>query len=642
MGNSPVIFNGRRSKLLTADGLLTSAGRTLDFDGGINYIANGGAEVNTTGWATYADAAASSPVDGTGGSPSSTFTRSTTTPLRGQGSFLWTKSAANRQGEGFSYDFSIDTSDKAKVIQISFDYLVSSGTYADSDMTIWIYDVTNAALIQPAGYTIQNAAVSMRQLATFQSASNSTSYRLIVHTSSTSASAYTLQFDNFSVGPQIVTNGAAVSDWVSFTPTGSWTTNTTYTGLWRRIGDSMEIQAKALCSGAPTSAGLYFNMPSGFTIDSNKIPSGISTSGVASMQDSGVASYIGEVQINITANTFYVYTTASPSANVTQAVPFTFGANDYVSINVVVPITGWSSNVQLSSDTDTRVIAARAVGGSTSITNTSTTVIVYSTVSYDDVGAYNNSTGVYTVKVPGKYSIKANFLSSVALASTVGSEIGMRIYKNGTQIKNESIYVSHTQSIYWALAVSDDIDCVAGDTLDIRLYNGLGSTVTLNNANSYVGVTFKRLSGPSVIAASESVNAYYTGAPPTGTIAASFNTLTFGTKVKDSHNAYSGGTYTVPVSGCYDISASFEVSAVYTSSQSAIIAIFIDGVEKVRGRTYTFTAITTTPQAKVDIKSIPLLAGQLVTIRGYCDGTTPTIGSNAPSSYFSISKTGNY
>ncbi len=256
MGNSPVIFNGRRSKLLTADGLLTSAGRTLDFDGGINYIANGGAEVNTTGWATYADAAASSPVDGTGGSPSSTFTRSTTTPLRGQGSFLWTKSAANRQGEGFSYDFSIDTSDKAKVIQISFDYLVSSGTYADSDMTIWIYDVTNAALIQPAGYTIQNAAVSMRQLATFQSASNSTSYRLIVHTSSTSASAYTLQFDNFSVGPQIVTNGAAVSDWVSFTPTGSWTTNTTYTGLWRRIGDSMEIQAKALCSGAPTSAGL--------------------------------------------------------------------------------------------------------------------------------------------------------------------------------------------------------------------------------------------------------------------------------------------------------------------------------------------------------------------------------------------------
>ena len=41
--------------------------------GGINYILNPDAEAGTTGWATYADTAAATPVDGTGGSPTVTF-----------------------------------------------------------------------------------------------------------------------------------------------------------------------------------------------------------------------------------------------------------------------------------------------------------------------------------------------------------------------------------------------------------------------------------------------------------------------------------------------------------------------------------------------------------------------------------------
>ena len=33
------------------------------------------------------------------------------------------------------------------------------------------------------------------------------------------------------------------TDWVSYTPTGAYSTNTTYAGKWRRIGDTMEVNA---------------------------------------------------------------------------------------------------------------------------------------------------------------------------------------------------------------------------------------------------------------------------------------------------------------------------------------------------------------------------------------------------------------
>jgi hypothetical protein len=64
----------------------------------------------------------------------------------------------NRQGQGWAYDFTIDSGYKADVLQVSFQYLVNSGTFNASsgigssatlsDVTAWLYDVTNAVVIQ--------------------------------------------------------------------------------------------------------------------------------------------------------------------------------------------------------------------------------------------------------------------------------------------------------------------------------------------------------------------------------------------------------------------------------------------------------------------------------------------------------------
>ena len=138
--------------------------------------------------------------------------------------------------------------------------------------------------------------------------------------------------------------------WTAYTPTGSWVTNVTYTGFWRRVGDSAEIVTKVLCSGAPTNASLNMTLPSGFTIDTAKLTT--TSAGFADILgeavcvDSGVNLYPGFVVYNSTTTVLgYVFKTDGTyafAANFSSTVPFTFGSADYVQFKFTVPIVGWS------------------------------------------------------------------------------------------------------------------------------------------------------------------------------------------------------------------------------------------------------------------------------------------------------------
>jgi hypothetical protein len=70
-----------------------------------NYVsASADAESGIGSWATYNDGVVSRPVDGTGGTASITWTRSTSNPLAGTASFLLTKPASNTKGHGASLE----------------------------------------------------------------------------------------------------------------------------------------------------------------------------------------------------------------------------------------------------------------------------------------------------------------------------------------------------------------------------------------------------------------------------------------------------------------------------------------------------------------------------------------------------------
>lgn len=136
------------------------------------------------------------------------------------------------------------------------------------------------------------------------------------------------------------------SVWTAFTPTGSWVTNTTYTGYWRRNGDSIDIQYKLVLSGAPNSTSLTLNILSGLTFDSTKMIAGLL--GTAGYTDTGSTFYRGHADYGSTTTIACAADESSASvvrsAATNQTMPFTWGNTDEAYIFVrSVPVTGWES-----------------------------------------------------------------------------------------------------------------------------------------------------------------------------------------------------------------------------------------------------------------------------------------------------------
>lgn len=639
--SAPIIFNGRRAKLLTVDGILNKDGSINDFDGLINYVANGHGEVDTSGWATYADAAGSVPVDGTGGSPTLTFTRTTSSPLRGVASFLITKDAANRQGEGASYDLTIDAADRAQMLQISADVEVASGTYdsgsstANSDLIAYIYDVTNARLIEPAGMKIQSG---VKLKATFQTSSDSVSYRLIFHQSLTGTSAYTLKLDNIVVGPQVTASGYAGYDLKDAgTVSSSWVTNATHTAKEGRRGDMGIFQFQTLVTGAPTSATYTLTLPNGRVMDTSKMIQTESGGGYlipfesVRILDSGNKYYTGKVsyasstsvQVDVFGQTS---TNIDIAGQVTQAVPMTFANGDRISVSVEVPIVGWSSNTVASSETDTRVVSFNGTQASQAVTADVTPLTL--TAVKDSHGAW--STNTYTVKVPGDYVV-----CGVGITSSAAT---IRVWKNGVA----GGYFGSSPGVSTATGGSVLLpNCVVGDTIQVRL--GTSVTVTLGNISIF------RLSGPAQITAEatiavEAENIAGTSIPNNTLTILAFNTITGNT-----NGAWSGTVFTAPVSGRYNFNAhtllnaytgwvlteALELTLHKNNSGTALKYLYYNNMMPGGGANVNISASGNA--------TIALLAGETVDIRlKQVSGAAITLVALAGTNRLEILRVGNY
>lgn len=572
---SPAIFAGRRSKLLTADGILNSNGTKNDFDGLENFISNGHAEVDTTGWSTYADAAGTRPVDGTGGSPNSTWTRSTSSPINGQGQFLWTKSgAANRQGEGVAYTFSIPLEHRGKALSVKIPYIVTSGTFtagsssADSDLIIYFYDITNSKLVEASSVRLLSNSTTIVDLfqAQVQFDSTCTSARLIIHTATTSTSNYTVAFDDIYVGPSLYAYGTPVTDWVSYTPTGSWVSNTTYAGYWRRVGKDMEYRIRLTLTGAPTATSMTINyLPSGLAIDTSVLNStatdGTQPVGLAVVKSAGT-NYLGGIYYNGTSTVAVVVhnaasTYATYSTNVTATVPATFASGDSIEVFGKIPISGWSSCVQTSSTTDTRIVVAKMTISTATTITTSAAVIPFDAVSFDTHGGCTTGASAkYTCRVAGYYRVSGKFLSA---ASTVAQAMAFGVYKNtvATAANFAREDKDSTTSSRFSCSGSEIVQLNVGDYIDIR--GSVGTTNTnLSGSSADNYVLIERISGPNQIAASETVacKAYsaanITGLAPNN----SYVKVNLDSKDFDTHGGWSTSNkrYDIQSAGVYEIS----------------------------------------------------------------------------------------
>jgi hypothetical protein len=486
-----------------------------------NFILEDDAEIGTTaGYATYANAAGTSPVDGTGGSPNITFAVTGSNPISRSNSYLITKDAANRQGQGVSYDFPIDNSMKGQVVEISFDYepgtnwVASSGGLDFSDVAVYMYDVTNSILlpVQPAVMTTGAGYVGTF-VGSFQTNTTTANLRLIWHIATTNANAWTFKFDNVRVGKPVRTQGTPVTDWVSYTPdfvgssNGLAWSNATTTGRWRRVGDSMQIQVATTFSGAPgTGTGSFrWGIPSFAIVDTAKIPNGGSSNytslGTVNAIDTGTAFKDAHVLFAGTTQVAVIQDGDVDSWGPTR--PFTWASGDGLGMQFFVPIAGWSSQVEMSTQAATTVVAMTALSQTpTGSLGATDNIVIFGTISKDTNAAYSTITGLYTILVSGWYELEGGLDIGHASVS-INNVITASIKKNGsTEIARSGILVSNTSVTEYAPQVGGTGYFTAGDTIGLySLTNGTSPSYVANIASSHLSI--KRVSGPATIAASE-------------------------------------------------------------------------------------------------------------------------------------------
>jgi hypothetical protein len=585
---------------------------------------NGDFELNNTnGWSLFHTTLTGTLPTGsiTSGATSwTTFGIASGTSLAGSHSMTAGGSSGLTAGEGFISDaFTIDKEDQARVQTIAFSYSPVYGTLdfsgtSSNTFAVYVYDVTNSVWIQPAGcYGMTQASGVGEVTATFQTSINSTQYRLAIVCINACSGLTDLLFDSFSVGPQAKVLGAAMTDFQVYTPTftnlGTVTSNTMQ---WSRSGDSVTLQGTFVI-GTGTASPLSISLPPGLTIDSTKV-TGTESLGSA-FQSIGSQTNSLAVIGTAGATSFGISVSSNAGGSLTSMPGNTYSGAT-MSVSARIPIAGWSSNVQMSSDTDTRVVSLVVSGTAPSVNPTAGTPIILSSVSVTDTHAsYNSGTGVYTCPVSGFYQVG---LSLNVNGTNTGASVSIAV--NGTPQGKIGYTVSGSAPFGFGM-----VKCNAGDQITIT------GNATWNSGGASSFLTINRLSGPSVIAASDSVAAIY-GLNTDQSLSAG-DPIKYDTKAKDTHGIFdaSTGLVTIRVPGTYDFSGIFQSSALQG------IYFVVNGVTI----TYVTNAITAN-HVFTGLVSWPCNAGDTVSFRIDTSGTMwGSAGASGYRNMLFVKRTGN-
>lgn len=557
----------------------------------VNYIGNPNGTLDISFWSAFNTTfSGGEPQAITAGSAKLNLNRTTSNVLRGIASLqMDVTDATGSAGHGvISDEFTIDNGDLAKNLLYGLEYrIVANPANVDTSGTsthtieMWVYNVGLAKWTQPSNFRgIDSKEMFAPAITEFQTdssnASNKNKYRVAIILRNAPAGTFQLNFGNVRVGPQSKNYGVPVTDFVSYTPTlsnlgtGSTTSNA---ARWRRVGDSMEIYFSARKDGSTGTGGtaITVTLPSGYTIDTAKLPDpAVAYANVLGSYVSASTAQVGSVVYNNTVSfAFYDnsgYFTGSD-----------WDASEYLTATLSVPISGWSSNTIVSSSANTRAIAAEYYGTGSTVTNAGDTVIVYNTKVLDDVSAYDMGTGRYNVKVPGRYRVSASFETAAITSGAVTSPYTITIKKNGNTEALQNWPALITASVARVATISSIINANAGDYIEIVGSQQLVAGAQALSSSNRTRMSINLIQGPSQISASEVVA--WSGKHTTGgSIGTSSTIINFATETVDTHGAYSGGTFTAPAPGLYEVNALISfASASWTVATSYALRVLRNG-----------------------------------------------------------------
>jgi microcystin-dependent protein len=639
--------------------------------GGKNYIKNpdfdGGA---TTSWSMQKVSLSSFIPTGNIGAADAghTISTSSSSPLEGANSLLVQGASAFTAGNCLvSAAFTIDREDVAKVMGWSFAYeaittnMDFSGTTANT-WAVYIAEVTTGtpdtvvSWIQPAGVynLVQGSGVGLAS-GTFQTtATDSSAYRIVLVCINSEAAATTLKVDNFQLGPQRAFQGPSgpVGEIIatgSITPpagflycNGQSVSVSQYQDLFNSIGytyggagSSFNVPdlrgvflrgAGSQTIGAETYTATLGTKQNDATAKNGLFDSGhVHTQQAPNLATGGAINVRQFVSGTGSVPTSENITTASGAANLSSTDTETRPANVAVAYHI-----RYLATYQMSNDTDTRVVAARATSSNSGAWPTADTVLNYSSVTYDTNALITTGAGWnYRVGVSGYYKVSATHEGSTSGATT----LILRIRKNGTAFAAGTFPVNAATGNI-VVRVDGQNYFNAGDTIDIIAASSAATGTFLSGVAGNV-VQIERLSGPATIAASESVQAkFYASANGTCN---STTPINFDSKVYDSHGAVTTGAawkFTAPISGKYLVTTFINASVVPPGN--VYLRIYTNG-----GAPESFDYILTTQGTASGSEIMSLNAGDYIDIR--TNANFPWYGSaiTNSASLISISRIGN-
>jgi hypothetical protein len=484
--------------------------------------------------------------------------------MEGTKFFRWSKPAANIQGEGWAYNFTVTGGYKGINGLLSL-ITRTSANIVDDNVGFFIYDVTNGGAPIEAPDSYLKVASFIREVNyRLQLSNNSVTFRLILHFAGTHANAGNIDFDAISYGPKEAVKGAVDAHigtlTTSLSSSGGGAITLNATGKTEPILNCYRKGEHLQCTGlfvngtggaATGAAGsVLINMPSGYSINMSKIQ----TSGGVNSAGEGLW-YNGSIQntATIAATSATQLRIMKPSGNTYLQVS-DLATNAQMQFDIKVPILGWSSNMTLSEDGGTRKIAFRAYNSvSQSIApNASYAQVLFGSTSEDSSGSFSSST--FTAPETGNYSLSARV--SISSINVLANRYFLSfIDQAGAEIsRGETTQPPSATSTGFSIS-DNNVVLEKGQTVRVYLFgagNNSINTLTANGGAALTSFQGHKLSSPQTLAGSETVGASYTTNAGQA-ITSTQTTVKYGTKKIDTHNAYNTttGLYTAPTSGRY-------------------------------------------------------------------------------------------
>lgn len=568
-----------------------------------------------------------------------------TSPLSGLYSLNYISSAATTVGNALVSKFFVDPSDVGRVLSFKFNYKATSnpgnanwsGTSSNS-FGIGIYDNANATWVPMTGnFSMTQSSGVGEAKGTFQVPAGATFFYLFVYNANATSGAVTVMFDDFSVGPQASSIGSISTDWQSYLPTYSAGLGTVTNSAmqWRRVGASVEIRG-TFQTGTVAGSAATFSMPSGL-VSAATSPTNYQTYGDWEKNVvTGAAPKSGTLIVSSTptnlVNFSWTDTAGSLDPLSAQNGNALFGNSQVVNVRASVPISGWSSTVQMSNDTDTRVVAFAGSSSGQTITNGGVDrQLNIGSVSTDTHGGVNGNT--YVIPVSGLYL----FDLGVSLNQATTGLIIAKYSVNGGTAVSVGAFVNLPQ--YTRIGSPRLIELKAGDVIRFYLNNGTSTASPLVDLQTFY---LARLSGPATIAASESVTAGYMNLAGTA-VGTSATVIPFATKEWDSHNAFNNANanaFTAPVSGKYQVSLVLTNNGVNLSTAQGFYADVYKNGSFYKNIGWTPGTGASNNHRAIGTVDVSLNAGEYIDIRATSSVATTLLTASGYNS-LAIKKVGN-